>query len=266
MNKLFGYPGGKWPIRKQIVGSFPTGVEEMTYVDVFGGSAALIITKELSKGEVYNDKNEELTNFFRVVKHRPAELAERSRYWIHSRSFWHELRKAGRSPDEIERAFVFWVSLADSFGGRGMNFGTTRQGIRSVTRARMYLDGVAHRFTNVHVENLDFRQIFKMYDSPDAFFYCDHPYPDTKGGNSNYDLLSDLDWNELRDILIGIRGKVLLSANDHKFIRQLFKGASFRIKPIEVRVTLARQNNPAKRKELLISNYDLPRINRRLRS
>ena len=76
MNKLFGYPGGKWPIRKVVISAFPP---HKTYVDVFGGSAALIIAKEKSDGEVYNDKSEELANFFRVVKHRPAELAERAK-------------------------------------------------------------------------------------------------------------------------------------------------------------------------------------------
>jgi DNA adenine methylase len=69
MNKLFAYPGGEWPIRNLVVSCLP---EHETFVDVFGGSAAILITKDPSKGEVFNDKNEEIVNFFRVVKHRPA--------------------------------------------------------------------------------------------------------------------------------------------------------------------------------------------------
>lgn len=52
MHKLFAYPGGKWPIRNQIVGAFP---KHKTYVDVFGGSAAILLTKEPSRGEMFNE-------------------------------------------------------------------------------------------------------------------------------------------------------------------------------------------------------------------
>lgn len=45
MHKLFGYPGGKWPVKNLIVSSFP---EHKTYVDVFGGSAAILLTKSPS--------------------------------------------------------------------------------------------------------------------------------------------------------------------------------------------------------------------------
>jgi DNA adenine methylase len=253
MNKLFAYPGGKWPIRHLIVSAFP---QHTTYVDVFGGSAAIVITKEKSKGEVFNDKNEELANFFRVVKHRRAELVERSRHWIHSRVLWNELKKAQRSPDEVERAFVFWVKIADSYGGRGEHFGTARSGIRSVTQAREHLDEVSERFAKVHVECLDFRNCIKNYDSPETFFYCDPPYPDTTGGSTNYNLLSAEDWKDFYGILSGIQGKFLLSSNDHKMVRRLFK--DFSIKKINVRVSLPKKKNSDMRRELLISNYKLP--------
>jgi DNA adenine methylase len=260
MNKLFAYPGGKWPIRHLIVSAF---LIHTTFVDVFGGSAAIIITKEKSGGEVFNDKNEELVNFFRIVKHRPAELAERSKHWIHSRKFWIEVKNASRPFDEIERAFIFWVKLADSFGGMGRDYGMARKGIKSVTHARQHLDEVAERFQSVHVECLDFRECIKNYDSPETLFYIDPPYPDTRGGNTNYNLLSEQDWQDLYGILSNIQGKFLLSSNDHKMVRKLFRG--FNIKKIDVRVTLPRSKNANIRKELLISNYKLPPLSNKRR-
>ena len=44
------------------------------YIEIFGGSGAVLLGKEPSKFEVYNDIEGELVNFFRVVKNRPAEL------------------------------------------------------------------------------------------------------------------------------------------------------------------------------------------------
>jgi DNA adenine methylase len=255
MNKLFGYPGGKWPIRNAIVSSFP---RHTTYVDVFGGSAAIVLTKEPSDGEVFNDKNEQIANFFRVVKHRPAELAEKAQTWIHSRKLWDEVKQIASGADEIERALRFWITLQDSFGCMGKHYGTSRIGMHSVTHARKYLNEVAERLTSVHIECLDFDKCIRIYDSANAFFYCDPPYPDTKGGSTNYDLLSEDEWHKLRDTLAAIEGKFLLSCNRNKFVIDLFK--SFRIKTLNVRVTLARQKGVPARREILISNYALPSV------
>jgi DNA adenine methylase len=257
MNKLFAYPGGKWPIRNLVVSCFP---KHQTYVDVFGGSASILLTKEPSKGEVFNDKNEEIVNFFRVVKHRPAELVERAKHWIHSRVLWMDQRSMAAPRDEVERAFRFWVLLADSFGARGMNFGTTREGIHSVTHARKYLDEVSKRLSGVQIENLDFIKCVRMFDGPDTFFYWDPPYRGTKGGNSNYDLLTDDEWKQMALAAREMKGKFLLSHTTDPFVLRLFKG--YFVKHIKVRVTLAKSNNPEPREEVLISNYRLPSLKR----
>lgn len=253
MHKLFGYPGGKWPVRNLIVSSFP---EHRTYVDVFGGSAAILLTKQRSDGEVFNDKNEEIVNLFRVVKHRPAELAERARVWLHSRLLFNEMRQLPPPVDEVERAFRMWVLLADSFGGIGGTFGTARDGIHSVTKARAYLVDVAERLQHVHIECLDFSKCITVYDAPETFFYCDPPYLGTKGGDSHYNQLTFDEWKAMRDLLASIDGKFLLSSNDNELVLNLF--GRFHIKEIEVAVTLPKNQKAGKRKEVLISNYALP--------
>lgn len=229
----------------------------MTYVDVFGGSASILITKPPSIGEVFNDKSEELVNFFRVVKHRPAELAERAKFWIHSRSLWGEKKAQIALRDEVARAFRFWVLLEDSFGGMGGTFGTGREAARSVTHARDYLEEIANRLRSAHIECLDFAACIKKYDAFETFFYCDPPYPGTKGGDKNYDQLSDQEWRDLRDILSGIKGKFLLSSSQHKTVLSLFKG--FSIGRISAPVSLPRGRNKGCRQELVIANYSLPR-------
>jgi DNA adenine methylase len=253
MNKLFAYPGGKWPIRTLIVSCFP---KHETFVDVFGGSASILITKEPSRGEIFNDKNEEIVNFFRVVKHRPAELAERAKHWIHSRVLWMDQRAMAVPKDEVERAFRFWVITADSFGAIGGTFGTARSGMHSVTHARAYLDEVSKRLRDVHIENLDFRKCIKMYDGPSTFFYLDPPYRGTHGGDNHYDSLDDKEWSEMAEMLGNLRGKFLLSHTNDPFVLQLFKG--YFIKHIQVRVTLSKSQSRHPREEILISNYRLP--------
>lgn len=257
LHKLFSYPGGKWFIRDFIVSRFP---QHKTYVDVFGGSAALLLTKEKSEGEVFNDKNKEIVNFFRVVKHRVAELAEEARHWIHSRAMWAEQKKSELPFDEIQQALRFWTLIQDSFGARGAHFGTSKVSARSVTQARKYLDIVAERLQDVHIENLDFSKVISMYDSADTFFYLDPPYPDTKGGSTNYDQMSEEEWMLLRKQLGAIKGKFLLSCNEHPFVMKLFKG--FHLERLEVRQTLSKTKNMPPRKEILISNYKTSIVHR----
>jgi DNA adenine methylase len=254
MNKLFAYPGGKWPIRNKIISLFPP---HLTYVDVFGGSASILIAKPPSIGEVFNDKNEELVNFFRVVKHRPAELVERAKFWIHSRSLWNEKKDSQFLKDEVARAFRFWVLLEDSFGGMGGTFGTSREAARSVTHARDYLEEIANRLRSAHIECLDFAACIRKYDASETFFYCDPPYPGTKGGDKNYDQLSDPEWKDLRDLLSNIKGKFLLSSSSHKMVLSLFKG--FSIGRVTAPVSLPKGSNKSHRKEFVIANYWLPR-------
>jgi DNA adenine methylase len=255
MHKLFGYPGGKWPIRHLIVSQFP---EHSTYVDVFGGSAAILLWKPPSKGEVFNDKNAEIVNFFRVVKHRPAELAERSRYWLHSRGEFEILRKSAQSLDEIEKAMKFWILTCDSFGGRAQSFGTSKRGMHSVTHARAYLAEVSERLKDVHIENLDCQRCIELYDGEETFFYLDPPYLGTKGGDGIYEQLSEKEWAGLAKLLDGVKGRFLLSSNGHLEVRRLFK--KHNIRAIEVPTTLARAKEGKMRSEILAANYPFPRI------
>jgi DNA adenine methylase len=255
-HKLFGYPGGKWQLKNVIASAFPP---HTTYVDVFGGSASILLAKEKSKGEVFNDKNREIVNFFRVVKHRPAELAERSHHWIHSRTLFDELRNQTVPFDEVERAFRFWVLLQDSYGSMGLTLGTKREGIQSVTHARNHLNEVSLRLKDVHIECLDFRECIKRYDSQKTFFYLDPPYRNTRGGYTNYDLLSDDDWKDLKYLLSAIKGKFLLSSNVDPFVIDLFKG--YEKRTLNVRVSLPNQAKSRQRKEVLLTNYDAQLVN-----
>ncbi len=63
-----------------------------------------------------------------------------------------------------------------------------------------------------------------------------------------------------------IRGKFLLSINDHPEIRKLYKGLPR--KTVNVKYTISREKTPQaqQRKELIITNYPLPRQRKEKRS
>ena len=92
------------------------------YVEVFAGSAKLLFAKEPTAWEVINDVNGDLINFFRVVKHRAAELTERFQLECAHRDRFRELKLAPSTPDEIERALRFAYLTWYSFGSKGEHF------------------------------------------------------------------------------------------------------------------------------------------------
>ena len=112
------------------------------------------------------------------------------------------------------------------------------------------------RLNGVFIENLNFSECLTRYDRPHTVFYCDPPYLETGGYKAKF---GSTQHEQLAAQLRKIKGKFLLSINDHAKIRKLYKGMS-RIK-VNVRYTVSRDKSKKaqERSELVIANYPLPK-------
>ena len=255
----FAWPGGKRALKKTLLSLIPP---HRIYVEVFAGSAKLLFAKEPSEREVMNDLNGEITNFFRVAKHRPSELAE---------MFDHELVHAGRfkdlrgdvaNPDELQRALRFAYLAWYSYGAKGEHFaaGSAKdfEGHklrRSLDRVRELLDQTAARLRNVMIEQRDFAQVLSRYDSAETWFYLDPPYVHFQA-NGRYEALTTERREELFELLAGLAGGFLMSFDDCDEVRELSRRHKFRVRGVEVGYTLGSNSESRGRKfrEVLISN------------
>lgn len=71
---------------------------------------------------------------------------------------------------------------------------------------------VQDRLDGVVIEHLDFERLIRIYDRPDALFYCDPPY---YGAEKYYRAaFTEQDHQRLAECLHSIKGKFLLSYND----------------------------------------------------
>lgn len=156
---------------------------------------------------------------------------------------------------DIERAFRFYYLLRASFGGMAQSYGAdkTRAARYNLDNHKKDLAHTVNRLRRVAMENLDFEEFIKRYDSKDTLFYLDPPY---YGCENDYgkELFKRADFERLRTTLDNIQGKFILSLNDLPPVREIFKG--YYIKEVELLYTVTK-GAPKKAKEVIISNYPI---------
>lgn len=167
-----------------IIEHFP---EHKCYVEVFGGSGAVLVTKPESHTEVYNDLDGDLVQFFEILREREDELVEWLDLTPYAREQHQKWKRAfydgQRQDDPIERAGRFFYLRYSQYASKyrtssGFAAAHQRNKARKLRNASKKLHGFAERFKNVQIENLDFSEVIDRYDSDHTFFYCDPPYVD----------------------------------------------------------------------------------------
>jgi DNA adenine methylase len=93
--------------------------------------------------------------------------------------------------------------------------------------------------------------VFERFDKPDTFFYLDPPY---YGNEKEYGegIFCREDFIKIAALLRGLKGKFILSINDHPRMREIFRG--FKVSKVRILYTCAKGGNKPVT-ELLISNY-----------
>jgi DNA adenine methylase len=183
----FGWPGGKSRSLKEIL---PRLRQSKMYVETCGGSGVVLINRNQSPLEVFNDRHAGITAFFRCVQNRDKnrELIDRLKFMVHSREEFIWSRDTWENPtDDVERAARWYYMVRTSFGQLGRNWARATSGTSMIgPKFRRGLNGIPHlwhRFKDVQVENMDAVQCIKDYDSYETTFYVD---PDYIGANPCY--------------------------------------------------------------------------------
>lgn len=272
-------------MRKIIYERFPPRYGR--YIEVFGGAAWVLLGMKNHCGfEVYNDFNGLLVNLFRCVKERVLAFLQElgflpltsrdefnllKRYIMrkpfhesHIKSELDIAQKVLSEPDaaeiralltercedtDIHRAVTFFKVIRYSYASKGTSFGCKPF---DICKTFKLIWAANTRLKNTVIENQDFERLIIHYDSGDAFFYLDPPYYDAE---DFYDGFGRKDHIRLRDALRNVQGKWLLSYNDCRHIRFLYR--HYHIEEVERPHNMSlRYGGNKVYKELLISNYD----------
>jgi len=162
--------------------------------------------------------NNNLANLYWQVQENPNSLCDRLQYAIDCEANFYRMcdaLKQKQEMDDLTRAAWFYQILRFSYGSKASSYSWKG---RDLWRDFPTILSAHHRLRGVGVHNKDFEHFIKLMDAPDTFFYCDPPY---YGTEDYYDgvVFEDGDHERLRDLLLSIDGKFLLSYNDcRKFV------------------------------------------------
>ncbi len=267
----FGWYGGKFSHLDWLRPLLP---DCHHYCEPFAGSGAILLNREPSPVETFNDLDGEVVNFFRVLREKKDRLVEAIGLTPFSRE---EFAKACEtSPDlaPLERARRFYVrarqvrtGLAQTATiGRWANCkNTSRAGMSGVISrwlgAVEDLPAVAERLLRVQIENRPALDVIRLYDSPDTLFYCDPPYVhSTRGDSKAYGFeMNDRQHHELAAALNRAQGMVALSNYQADLLDELYPAPKWHKTTAAPRTVHSTKD---KRVEVLWTNYDPQTVNR----
>ncbi|PYP84638.1 MAG: hypothetical protein DMG65_22150 [Candidatus Angelobacter sp. Gp1-AA117] len=251
MKGPLSYVGGKNRLANQIISLIP---KHRTYVEPFGGGAQVLFRKSPSDVEVLNDIDGELVNFYRVCQAHHEELLKQMRFVLLSREWYDRLKSTPpASLTDIQRAARYFFLQKSSFGGmvarQSLAAHITKRPTFTPKRIPEIINSAHERLQTVQIERLSYAEVIQKYDRPETFFYLDPPYYGIRLYHHNF---SDDDFRQLNVCLAAMKGKFLLSINDHPEIRKIF--SEYKIEEVEIFYSLQREAGKRYR-ELFIRNY-----------
>src|SRR3990170_8735755 len=263
----FGWYGGKYSHLNWLLPLLP---KSHHYCEPFGGSAAVLLNREPSPIETYNDVDGEVVNFFRVLRDQKEILIEAIGLTPFSREeFYLAVTDYGPHLTDLERARRFFIrarqvrtGLAQTASlGRWANCkNTSRAGMSGVISRWLGsiedLPEIAMRLLRVQIENRPSLELIRLYDSAGTLFYCDPPYPhESRGDSKAYGFeMMDYQHEELAQVLNSVQGRVAISNYQCDLMDELYPASKWK-KHLGPLKTI--HSTKDKRQEVLWVNYDI---------
>lgn len=255
MAALVRYHGGKVRIAGKIVSLFPV---HDCYVEPFGGGGAVLLSKPRARLEVYNDLDGDMVSFFRVLRDRPADLADAVALTPFAREEHQEAYED--TADDVERARRVLIRSHFGHGSSGIHrvTGFRAAGLRAGTlpvhnwmSLPETIRVAAERMRGVVIERRPAVQVMAAHDGPQTVHYIDPPYlPEVrdKGRDYRHEMTVDEHADMLRSIR-ALRGSVVLSG----YASGLYDETLHDWRRIEIKT---RADRAADRTEVLWCNFD----------
>jgi len=252
-NPIIPWIGGKRRLADHLIPRFP---KHECYVEVFAGGAALYFLRPPAAVEVINDINGDLINLYRVVQHHLEEFVRQFKWALTSRQVFKWLQDTPpETLTDIQRAARFYYLQQNCFGAKieSQSFGTATTSPPGLNLLRLEetLSAAHLRLAATFIERLDWKACIDRYDRSHTLFYLDPPYWETEGYGVPFEYA---EYVAMAARLRTLKGRAIVSLNDHPAIRMAFDG--FHIETVDIKYTVGGGGREAARKEVIIFSWD----------
>lgn len=243
LKPIIARAGGKTQLAPKIMARAPP---HKVYVEPFVGGGAVYLKKPLADKNIINDKDKDVIAVFKTFK---GGVGFSRCNMTPSKSKFDRIKaKKNKGPCDI--AYLNKLS----FGAGGTSFGGKKKYHKKskdvgVKYQNAHKEDYKEKLKNTTVLNQDFSSVMKKYDSAQTFHYLDPPYV----GSDKVYKERGVTPEQVCTVARKMRGKVMISYNDHPAVRRACKGLRF--SKVETRYTLSANTNNKKAKEVLITNY-----------
>ena len=259
------WAGGKGQLIPQFEPLFPKEGYDL-YLEPFVGGGAVFFHLSPRKAMLF-DSNDELINFYLVVRDHPEELLEDLKKHKNTREYYYSVRALDPhhlSPIERASRLLYLNKTGynglwrvNSKGKHNVPFGRYKNP-KIVDEENLHL--VSRALKNAEILCDDFSRVLD-YAKPNAFVYLDPPYhPLSETANfTGYtsDAFGEEDQRRLAEVfqkLDSIGCLVMLSNSDTPFIRELYDGYDMQVVHAK-RAINSRADRRGPINELVIRNY-----------
>jgi len=255
------YYGGKQQLADDIISMMPP---HKIYCEPFFGGGAVFFAKGPSFLEVINDKNDLLITFYKQCVENFERLQEKIQNTLHSESEYNKAKRIYNNPkhqSKLNIAWAVWVITNMSImstprGGwkrdtptSGSHMGSTMASYRN-----NFTTLVCDRLKKCQISCRDAIAVIKERDTSDTFFYLDPPY--IHCDQKHYKGYSEQNFEELLQILTGVKGKFILSNFQSDLLNQYIDANGWFVKSYNRKCMIpALGSQPRSKQELLVSNY-----------
>ena len=237
LRPVFKCHGGKFYLRKYVIGHFPKNYTQLKYVEGCGGAASVLLNKDRSAAEIYNDADPSIAA---VVQELAADDPEEFIQDVKNVEYNEENFQKSKSAPATD-AVAELVRRRFSRGGLRQAFAWSERlrggrpgDLNAWETFKCEIMRIAERLRGVQVYCMPVSELVERFDAEDALFYIDPPYlPATRQARKVYSVeMTEEEHVELAHRLNKAKGKVVLSGYQSPLYTKMYKEWDLTCRPI----------------------------------
>lgn len=258
----FKLHGGKFYLAPWIIENFPKGYEGMTYLEPFGGAGNVLLNKNKSVREIYNDLHQPTANIFMCLVNSGDRLIKRISEIEYSEQVFKNAQDILFNYNTVDSAVTEIVLRRMSRGGmkKAFSWSTRTRGgrpgdVNSWETFKKLLPSICERLKKVEVFSVNALNLMEIFLEEKCLIYLDPPYvTNTRTAKNVYDCeMTDDDHQKLADLATTSKSLIAISGYDCPLYRRLYKNWNWLTK--EVPNNSGQGSIKQRRVECLIKNY-----------